>query len=654
MKTARILSALLAVLLLFTAAQFVSAEKVTVTKYKNIALNKSYTNSNDLFTGTDMDYQIVDGKEMTDGLLGSGNYSGEWVAFDKRKMSGAHTVTVDLGKAESGIGRLNLVLRHEGSDGVGLPESVEFYVSDDNASFARLGVAVKSGDGDMLDYEYVSESAGISGRYFRASFGGATSGVFVFVCEFEICVPDGSEEVVVPADVSEAVFPLGGSGMILDDEGYLVGCMAGVSADDAKDLFCCAPDHISIVTADNKERTGLVATGDSAVCTEGGKETGRSVIIVDGDCNSNGKIDTADYAMVKRHYLKSFQMNELQAKAGDINRNSRIDPADYAMMKRHYLGTYSIYSRYYYESKDETAMYDTEMTFTRLSDRLLKMQTTYKGKQLTLTFDKKNENTPDTKYTGGPDWGMWNIGTFAYDGRNIAGGGTDWEYVYRASDKKTGGWVWSGGNHGCELFLGLEIYDGETGEKKELAKNGDSFKSRSVVLVEKSHMHWGDPNVWYAEVTRTYTVAGNRIELEVDYNYTRDSYFYLSYTCMFPVYKAYGRNSRVYYVDGTTKDFKTTDGSVYSEYSDHFFSGNKSMKVMFWGDSNPNWKFDAEVHTLYDSLNNFSAASKTMIWDMNRVSDKLYFSKYDANTSSVIKAGERRHTKSSWTFHVDD
>ena len=48
MKFQKTLSMLLAVLFLFTAAQFVSAEKTTVTKYKNIALNKSYTNSDDL------------------------------------------------------------------------------------------------------------------------------------------------------------------------------------------------------------------------------------------------------------------------------------------------------------------------------------------------------------------------------------------------------------------------------------------------------------------------------------------------------------------------------------------------------------------------------------------------------------------------------
>ena len=650
MKFTKLISVLLAALFLFTAVQFVSAEKVTVTKYKNIALNKSYTNSDDLYTGTDMDYQIVDGKEFTDGKIGTGSYDGEWVAFDRRKMTGgAHTITIDLGKTESGIGKLALILRHAASDGVGLPSNVEYSVSDDGTNFTKLGTATKVEDPAYLTYEYISETAGISGRYMRASFGGATTGVFVFVGEFEVCVPEGTEEVVIPVDSSKIVYPLGSSGMTVDDEGCILGCRAGTSAEAADEMFCYGPDYISVVTADGKERTGTVVTGDAAVRTEAGVETGRTTIIVEGDVNSNGKIDATDYAMVKRHYLQTYKLETLQFKAGDINRNGKIDAADYAMLKRHFLKTYNIYSKY----EAEQLRYDTEMTFTRVSDTLLRMQTTYKGKALSLTFDKKNEKTPESTYSGS-DWGTWNIGTLTYDNNAMAGGGTDWEYVYRANSTSSSNWVWSGGNHGCEKFLSIEFYDGETGEQIKLEKNGDSFKTHCVKIVEKTHLHWGDPDIWYAAVTRTYRVAGPRIELDVEYDYVKDSYFFMSYTCMFPIHKPYGRHSRIYNVDGTYHDSYTTDGTVYAAYGNHCDSGNKSMHVLFWGDKYPDWKFDVEVYTLYDSLDNFSNASKTMIWDMNASSDKLYFSKYESNTASVIKAGERRFTRSSWTFRVDD
>ena len=63
---------------------------------------------------------------------------------------------------------------------------------------------------------------------------------------------------------------------------------------------------------------------------------------VPGDVNGNGRIDTADYAMCKRAYLRTYTLNEEQLMRADINGNSRLDAAEYAMIKRHYLGTYTI------------------------------------------------------------------------------------------------------------------------------------------------------------------------------------------------------------------------------------------------------------------------------------------------------------------------
>ena len=65
-------------------------------------------------------------------------------------------------------------------------------------------------------------------------------------------------------------------------------------------------------------------------------------VIVKGDVNSNGKIDPADYAMVKRSYLRTYTLNDLQTRAADLNGNGKIDSSEYAMIKRHCLGTYVI------------------------------------------------------------------------------------------------------------------------------------------------------------------------------------------------------------------------------------------------------------------------------------------------------------------------
>ena len=61
-----------------------------------------------------------------------------------------------------------------------------------------------------------------------------------------------------------------------------------------------------------------------------------------GDVSGNGKIDSADYAMVKRSVLNTYELNEVQKLIADVNGNGKVDAADYAMIKRHVLGTYKI------------------------------------------------------------------------------------------------------------------------------------------------------------------------------------------------------------------------------------------------------------------------------------------------------------------------
>ncbi|MBP5156168.1 MAG: leucine-rich repeat protein [Clostridia bacterium] len=63
---------------------------------------------------------------------------------------------------------------------------------------------------------------------------------------------------------------------------------------------------------------------------------------VPGDVNGNGKIDSADYAMCKRAYLKTFTLSAEQLMRADINTNGKVDSSEYAMIKRHFLKTYVI------------------------------------------------------------------------------------------------------------------------------------------------------------------------------------------------------------------------------------------------------------------------------------------------------------------------
>ena len=63
---------------------------------------------------------------------------------------------------------------------------------------------------------------------------------------------------------------------------------------------------------------------------------------VPGDVNGNGRIDSKDYAMCKRAFLKTFTLSAEQLARADVNRNGNADSKDYAMIKRHFLRTYVI------------------------------------------------------------------------------------------------------------------------------------------------------------------------------------------------------------------------------------------------------------------------------------------------------------------------
>ena len=185
------------------------------------------------------------------------------------------------------------------------------------------------------------------------------------------------------------------------------------------------------------------------------------------------------------------------------------------------------------------------MTLEMMSDTMFRMTCTDElGKPFILTFTKKS-------------WGPWNLCDWIYIGNSITGGSTDWEYVYRAGSDASG-WVWSGGNHKNEKFLSIEFFDGITGEKLELEK-GDKAELEKIKIVENTQLHLGDESVTYCDVVRTYNIVGRQVTLDVDYDFTADTYFWLSYTCMFPVNKKYGLYIDFKNDDGTTKTVETSE-----------------------------------------------------------------------------------------------
>ena len=61
-----------------------------------------------------------------------------------------------------------------------------------------------------------------------------------------------------------------------------------------------------------------------------------------GDVNMSGKVDAADYLMIKRIFLGTYPASDLQCRLADVNGDGAVTAIDYIMVKRHCLGTFTI------------------------------------------------------------------------------------------------------------------------------------------------------------------------------------------------------------------------------------------------------------------------------------------------------------------------
>ncbi len=297
-------------------------------------------------------------------------------------------------------------------------------------------------------------------------------------------------------------------------------------------------------------------------------------------------------------------------------------------------------------------------TVTKVSDSKYSMQCETEAGTLTITLEER-------------PWGCFNLWSWRLkdkDGKEhvFAVGATDFEYVHIPITPKGSG-VWSGGNHGNEAFISLDLYDAESGEKIELA-TGESATVNSLHIIEKTKLLWfpddngdsiGDYNNKsmsytdddvYAEMTRKYTFTGPQIKLNVDYKYVKDTQINRSYTCMMPINKKYGLWCDMYNEKGELVKHITTLKVGAADYSGPSNSGNSACRALVYGYVNPAYQFDVRVTTIEDSLDNYKGDYKTAYWDMNTSDNKLYFTRFSNDVRRDLPAGTEFHTECIWLF----
>lgn len=115
---------------------------------------------------------------------------------------------------------------------------------------------------------------------------------------------------------------------ILTDNGYLYNICEKTKKSD----FLKAESDFVSVSSTGK----YLATGDIATDTSGNEY----VIVIYGDIDRNGEIEATDYALLKRFFLGTVQLDDI---AQEASRSGEVISAmDYMRIKRHVLKTYDI------------------------------------------------------------------------------------------------------------------------------------------------------------------------------------------------------------------------------------------------------------------------------------------------------------------------
>jgi hypothetical protein len=99
-------------------------------------------------------------------------------------------------------------------------------------------------------------------------------------------------------------------------------------------VFNDSDNKAEILVANGTETltgTALIRTGAQVVLTaenEDGVTTVKYNVVVIGDVNCNGEIDSGDSALIQRYFFKEVELNELQIDAADTNRSGEIESGD--------------------------------------------------------------------------------------------------------------------------------------------------------------------------------------------------------------------------------------------------------------------------------------------------------------------------------------
>jgi len=123
------------------------------------------------------------------------------------------------------------------------------------------------------------------------------------------------------------------------DGTYLSGINVSTTVDDLKSkLLTIAPNaSINIKNSSGSEKSGILCTGDTVTITSGSETKTYSVVIY-GDVNGDGVLDSTDLLRIRQQLIGSRILSGANYQAANITKDTAVDSTDLLRMRQQLIG----------------------------------------------------------------------------------------------------------------------------------------------------------------------------------------------------------------------------------------------------------------------------------------------------------------------------
>ncbi len=177
----------------------------------------------------------------------------------------------------------------------------------------------------------VVDDVKITGFSIKGAYGSAAE---TYATKNKFSFSEPSSEIVLPD--SESKF------FVEENSGFIAN--VGNKSVALEAMFAFAECGLKVSVYDKNGNSAsidsVLRTGYTVEAKSGEKYT----VIVSGDLDGDGVVDSTDYLKIKGSFCKTLVLDEISAKAADVERDGEITTTDFLRIKNHFLGKYDLYN----------------------------------------------------------------------------------------------------------------------------------------------------------------------------------------------------------------------------------------------------------------------------------------------------------------------